>query len=241
MGAMPPPVSSPRAARLAALVIALVVGAACFVGGTGDGTDQGAPGAPRPDATEFAQDMQGAAGSAQEYWQAQFATAGRRFQPIRRIIPYRQEGEVECGGTPLPRNNAVYCPAGDFMAYDVNWAAVAFTKLGDAFVYYLLGHEYAHGIQVRLGLRYEYTIQQELQADCMAGAYIGDSIRQGQLTLEEGDLDELRTGLAAVGDDPDQPWFAPGAHGTAEERTDAFFAGYEGSLAPCKLPLTGRR
>ena len=54
----------------------------------------------------------------------------------------------------------------------------------------------------------------------MAGAYIGDSVRGGTLTLDAGDLDEFRDGLLAVGDDPGQPWFAEGSHGTAEQRTD---------------------
>jgi len=41
--------------------------------------------------------------------------------------------------------------------------------------------------------------------------------------------------VAAVGDDPDQPWFAEGSHGTSEQRTDSFFRGYERSLAACDL------
>jgi predicted metalloprotease len=142
---------------------------------------------------------------------------------------------VACGGEPLPRNNAVYCSAGDFIAYDVNFAVGAFRQVGDAFLFYLLGHEYAHAIQARLGIRQRLTIQQELQADCMAGAYIGDSVDGGGLKLDQGDLDEFRRGLLAVGDDPSVPWFAPGAHGTAQQRTDAFFEGYEGSLGRCDL------
>ena len=106
----------------------------------------------------------------------------------------------------------------------MNWAVAAFRQIGDAFLFYLLGHEYAHGIQARLGIQHQFTIQQELQADCMAGAYIGDSVRGVQLNLEDGDLDELRAGLVAVGDDPGQPWFAEGSHGTAEQRTESFFA-----------------
>jgi uncharacterized protein len=89
---------------------------------------------------------------------------------------------------------------------------------------------------VRLGIQYQYTIEQELQADCMAGAYIGDGEKSRLLTVEEGDIEELRQGLLAVGDDPSVPWFTPGAHGTAEQRTDAFFGGYERSLAACGLP-----
>ena len=141
---------------------------------------------------------------------------------------------MDCGGEPVPTNNAVYCPAGDFIAYDVNFAVRAFERIGDAFIYYLLGHEYGHGIQVRLGIQYQYTIEQELQADFAASAYIGDMIRAGALKLEPGDLEEFRDGLLAVGDDPSVPWFTPGAHGTAEQRTSAFFkgTGIAGRLRP---------
>ncbi|GLI02331.1 neutral zinc metallopeptidase [Phytohabitans aurantiacus] len=180
---------------------------------------------------EFQRDIEGAVDVAEEYWDQRV----EGFQPIKRIIAYQRDGEIECGGQPLTRNNAAYCSAGDFIAYDVNWAVAAFRQIGDAFIFYLLGHEYAHGIQVRLGIEYRFTIQQELQADCMAGAYMGDSVRAKALRLDDGDIDELQKGLLAVGDDPGQPWFAPNAHGTAEQRTDSFFSGYQKSLDACSL------
>jgi len=74
-----------------------------------------------------------------------------------------------------------------------------------------------------------------LQADCMAGAYIGDMERRNRLSLGGGDTQELAAGLEAVGDDPGQPWFAEGSHGTAEQRTQAFDNGYQDSLEPCNL------
>jgi predicted metalloprotease len=151
------------------------------------------------------------------------------------VIAYTGADEVACGGSPIGANNAAYCSDGDFIAYDVNWSLGAFRQVGDAFIFYLLGHEYAHAVQARLGIRKRFTIQQELQADCMAGAMLGDSVRAEQLSLLDGDLQEFRTGLAAVGDDPGQPWFAEGSHGTAEQRTDAFTKGYDGSLAACDL------
>jgi len=234
---------------LAGLVVVALVSLACAGGGLAEpeGERPGAnppaaspdPNTTRADSTtsvaEFKQDVADAQAVAERYWAAQFKASGQRFTPIRRVTPYQRAGEVSCGGQPLPRNNAVYCSQGDFIAYDVAWSVAAFREVGDAFVFYLLGHEYAHGIQVRLGINYSFTIQQELQADCMAGAYLGDSVRAGDLTLAKGDLDEFREGVAAVGDDPDQPWFAEGAHGTAEQRTDMFFRGYERSLKECDL------
>jgi len=237
-----------RRLHLIAVLTAAVVGLACTV--EPPGSDPFSSTAPSPavsstvpgeqeDGTmteeEFQGDLEGAIDVAERYWTAQFDASGSSFTPIRRVIPYQSAGEVSCAGEPLPANNAVYCSAGDFIAYDVDWAVVVFRRIGDAFLFYFLGHEYAHGVQVRLGESFRFTVQQELQADCMAGAYIGDSVRARALNLQDGDLDELRAGLEAVGDDPDQPWFAPGSHGSAEQRTRAFFNGYENSLSACDL------
>ncbi|WP_204031782.1 neutral zinc metallopeptidase [Micromonospora qiuiae] len=236
-----------RRGRLAGLAVALVAAAACMVepvGGPATPTEPRQPASPtgeviRADGTdtveEFRQDMADAQRLAERYWAEQFESSGQSFRPIRRVIPYQRDGEVSCGGQEVPRNNAVYCTVSDFIAYDINWSFGAFRQIGDAFVFYLLGHEYAHGIQTRLGIRYNFTVQQELQADCMAGAYLGDSVRAGRLTLDDGDLEEFNEGLLAVGDDPGQPWFAEGSHGTPEQRAEAFFRGYERSLAACGL------
>ncbi|GIE74473.1 hypothetical protein Aph02nite_04230 [Actinoplanes philippinensis] len=181
---------------------------------------------------EFANDMRGAVASAERYWSERL---GSGFEPVRDVLAYRKDGEVDCADQPLPRNNAVYCSAGDFIAYDVNWAFGAFRQIGDSFVYYLLGHEYAHAIQARLGIRKEFTIEQELQADCMAGAYIGDMVRANPSVMDEGDTQELADGLEAVGDDPNQPWFAPGSHGSPAQRFQSFANGYEQSLEACGI------
>lgn len=243
------PVPRPSRTLVPALLVAALVALGCVAAPIGSApepaTTTAAPSPSRspagigPDGTDTPQEFEEDIGSAQqiaeEYWSGQFDSSGLTFQPIRRLIPYERDGEVNCGSQPLTRNNAAYCSAGDFIAYDVNWAFAAFRQVGDAFLYYLLGHEYAHGIQARLGIQKQFTIQQELQADCMAGAYIGDSVRNKQLALQDGDLDELARGLEAVGDDPGQPWFAEGSHGTARQRTQAFTNGFEGSLKPCDL------
>ena len=237
-----------RTVVLAPLVAALValgcVSAPENEAGRGGDPDRPAPaattaGGEDPDGTdtpaEFEADLGDAARVAEAYWEEQFRASGIEFRPVARLIPYERDGEVDCGGQGLGRNNAAYCSAGDFIAYDVNWAFAAFRQIGDAFIFYLLGHEYAHAIQRRLGISKEFTIEQELQADCMAGAYIGDTERKGTLKLDDGDLEELARGLEAVGDDPGQPWFAEGAHGSAQQRTRAFDNGYERSLEPCDV------
>jgi predicted metalloprotease len=174
----------------------------------------------------------------ERYWSSRIVG----FRPVSRIVPYRIDGEVMCGTQRIPTQNAAYCPVGDFIVYDVNWSEEVYQKLGDAFVFYLPGHEYGHAIQQRLGINYQFTIYQELQADCFAGVYIGGSIggsiKVGDFTLEDGDLDELKSGLFSVADPEGEPWFKEGAHGSAAERTGAFLDGYEQSLDACDLPAT---
>ncbi|GIF15902.1 neutral zinc metallopeptidase [Actinoplanes teichomyceticus] len=230
-------------ARIAAVLMSLLL-AGC---GTLPVTDDPAPPEPTgaasrtvdPDGTdtveEFARDIRAAQNVAETYWDQVFQQLGERFQPVREVSAYERDGEVDCGGDPLPRNNAVYCSRGDFIAYDVNWAYGMFRQIGDAFLFYLLAHEYAHGIQARLGIRKQFTIEQELQADCMAGAFIGDQTRAGALRMQEGDTEELARGLESVGDAPGQPWFAEGSHGSAQQRINAFADGYERSLQACDL------
>ncbi|MFY1631980.1 neutral zinc metallopeptidase [Solwaraspora sp. WMMB335] len=239
--------------RLAALCVAVVATTACAVapltGERPDGRNEpaapgGASSQPQGESLEgtdtveeFEQDIVGAEQLADEYWSQRFAGFGAPFQPIGQVVPYYRDGELSCGEQLIPRNNAVYCLASgeEFIAYDANWAFAVFQAVGDSFLFYLIGHEYAHGIQARLELDYSFSIERELAADCLAGAYLGDSVRDGTLRLDDGDLDEFQRGLEAVADDPDQPWFEEGSHGTAEQRIAAFFKGYDGSLAGCDL------
>ncbi len=240
----------PRRTRVVVLgpVLAALVALGCVSAPEGEAGPAGeerpaptatGPAGEDPDGTdtpaEFKADVGDAERVAEAYWKAQFKESELEFEPISQLIAYEREGEVDCGGQGLGLNNAAYCSAGDFIAYDINWAFAAFRQIGDAFIFYLLGHEYAHAIQARLGIQKEFTIEQELQADCMAGAYIGDAERQGTLKLDDGDLDELAAGLEAVGDEPGQPWFAEGAHGSAKQRTRAFENGYQRSLEPCDV------
>jgi predicted metalloprotease len=176
-------------------------------------------------------DITAAVDSIQGYWTAFFQAQGGRFVPVKSVFPYDDPADGNCGGEPFAQNNAFFCPSGNFIAYDQTFVAREYQDIGDAFVYYLFGHEYAHAEQAALGISHRLTIQHELQADCMAGAYLGDSVRAGSLAIEDGDIDELLTSLALVGDQPGIPWFAEGAHGTGRQRTQAFGEGYQGTEA----------
>jgi predicted metalloprotease len=160
------------------------------------------------------------------FWGARFAETRRPFTPVRRIVPYHGDRGPTCGKERLSARNAAYCPALDLIGYDTDWVARMWTTIGDAFVYFLVGHEYGHAVQTRLGLTARFTITGELQADCFAGANLGRMVDDRRLAMERGDLEELFDSLGAVADQPGTGWFASGAHGSALQRRSAFFAGY---------------
>ena len=105
---------------------------------------------------------------------------------------------------------------------------------------FILAHEFGHAVQHSLGIfgDFTHTIEQELQADCFAGAWAGDLADQGVLDPKDapgkgGDIDSALDAIYAVGDDPSVPWQAPDAHGTGDERADAFGTGYDGGVDAC--------
>ena len=233
---------------LAGLLVAALVSLACAGGGLAE-PEAERPGAKPPAASpgpsttradsttsvaEFEQDVADAQAVAERYWAAQFKESGQRFQPIRRIIPYQRDGEVSCGGQALPRNNAVYCSQGTHRATYLVGGGV---PPGRRRVRVLPARARVRARQSRCGSA--STTASPSSRSCRPTAWPGRTsatrCARSALTLAEGDLDEFREGVAAVGDDPDQPWFAEGAHGTAEQRTDSFFRGYEGSLEACDL------
>ena len=197
------------------------------------GCELAAPSDPGAGQGDLGEDVSFAVQAAEGFWTEQFAAGGDRFTPVGKVFGYTPGEGGGCGGEVLVPRNALYCPAGRFIAYDEEWTQAGYDQLGDAFVYYLITHEYGHAVQDLVGAQSEFTISQELQADCFAGATLGNRIRAGDLVLEDGDIDELLSGLAAVADEPGTPWFAEGAHGSVRQRTQAFANGYDREIEAC--------
>jgi predicted metalloprotease len=98
-----------------------------------------------------------------------------------------------------------------------------------------LAHEWGHLNQARIGLLpaappFRYTIQNELQADCQAGVYVGleQLLNRG---LTDGDALNAFGTFCELEDRAGTPWFDPTAHGSCAQRTGAFVRGYQAALA----------
>lgn len=97
----------------------------------------------------------------------------------------------------------------------------------------VMAHEVGHNIQLRFGLNPPGKYK-ELQADCLAGFYVGYQVRTGQVS--QTDVINTFQFACSQGDPNLSPWWQPGAHGTCGERVNAMQQGVSGYLGNA-LPL----
>ena len=139
----------------------------------------------------------------------------------------------DCGGIYSDgSDNAYYCPADDYIAWDWELMASNFLDeaIGDSFVYLVIAHEWGHAIQERLELSLQ-SQSAELQADCLAGAAIAGAVDDGNLLLEPGDRGEIFQSLAAIADEAE--WGDAEDHGSADERIEAYQFGESDGVDGC--------
>ncbi|MCK2221414.1 neutral zinc metallopeptidase [Actinomadura sp. ATCC 31491] len=180
----------------------------------------------------FDDDLRAARTLTEQFWKQQFDQLGRTYQPINDFIPYSGSSGPSCDGQPAVPNNAFYCPAGHFIAFDRDWLEGLWSEMGDGSVYVVIPHEFGHSIQAQLRSGFELNVQAELQADCYAGGTLSALVGSGALRAQEGDEDELLLSLAAAGD-PSDDWLNPAAHGTGEQRQSSFARGYRSGVDAC--------
>ncbi|MGA6153051.1 neutral zinc metallopeptidase [Stenotrophomonas sp. NPDC087984] len=198
------------------------------------------PGTPTPltssDATDggtgVEEDINAAVSVTTTYWQTHWPelfTGGYNPPRILGVYDGDTPGTPVCGSEPLPDDNAVYCPDGDYIAWDMDLMRFGHAR-GDAWVYLVIAHEWGHAVQNRLdaGL---VDLARELQADCLAGAVLFGAAQDGTLTFEEGDTQELADALTALADRT--PWTDVSDHGDASQRVSYFSRGARSGVKSC--------
>jgi predicted metalloprotease len=220
-----------RAVRGAAAGAVLVVLVTACVVATDDGTNRGSAPIDAVDQREMATDERTAVDATDRFWRRRFPQLfGRPYSPPRVEGGYLGTAGPRCDGQPSVPFNAVYCPAGDFVAWDENLMAAGYQQIGDAWVYLIISHEWGHAIQARLD-RALVSIAAELQADCLAGATLQGAADDRIIRIEPGDDEELARTLSTVADD--YPWTRESDHGNVEQRIGAFNTGARGGVPAC--------
>lgn len=211
------------------------------------------PDAPAPDvtargATSSEEDRLALAAIADvsDYWEQQLPEHfGLRFDPVKALLSYDpSEPEIEvCGATTADAAmNAFYCPPEDLVAWDRGMLLPLLReRFGPMAIVTVLGHEFGHAIQYRLGEKAGVdestsTIVKEQQADCFTGSYFR-WMAEGRSTYftvstSEG-LNQVLASLFFIRDEAGQSAQERGAHGTAFDRTYAFQLGFEKGATEC--------
>lgn len=182
-----------------------------------------------------------------DYWTQTLPASfgGQAFEPVRKLLSYDPDGEdVEACGTSTADAgmNAFYCPSEDLVAWD-RGQLLPFLRerFGEMAVVTVLGHEFGHAIQYRLGEKAgvderTQTIIKEQQADCFTGGYFR-WMAEGKskyFTVSTSDgINEVMASLYFIRDQPGKSATERGAHGTAFDRTFAFQTGFEDGAAEC--------
>src|SRR4029453_15295074 len=100
----------------------------------------------------------------------------------------------------------------------------------------VMAHEYGHAVQHRLGLTDQPSVFVELQADCFAGAWLGDA-KAGHSPAFNGvtpaHIDSAPPGLLQLRDKPGTPATTEGAHGNAFDRIQALQDGVQNGATRC--------
>jgi predicted metalloprotease len=175
-------------------------------------------------------DVQGA-------WAGLLPQLGSEYEDAQLVL-FRDAIQSACGFA-QSATGPFYCPGDRKVYIDLAFyddLRTRFGAPGDFAQAYVLAHEIGHHLQTLLGierqvrqlqgsspgLRNQYSVAMELQADCLAGVWGNTAARKG--LLEPGDIEEGLRAAAAIGDDRIQRqtrgYVSPESftHGSSEQR-----------------------
>ncbi|MCY7366546.1 MAG: neutral zinc metallopeptidase [Chamaesiphon sp.] len=161
------------------------------------------------------------------------------YQGLRKVDITRANPKVRWNvrnGTSSPCGRitgSLYCPRSNTIYITQQHIKMAY-QYGDAALAYILAHEYAHAAQIAGGSRLRNITQIELQADCLAGYYMG---AMPDVSFDDKDIEEIARIAYQVGD---YEINNSQHHGTPKQRALAVLTGFQGSqqengMAACQI------
>lgn len=230
-----------RRARFSGLVLAIVVGSVWVAGcsgrppatATSGRSTAAAPASSSPGVGDYLQEIE-------SYWATNLGRvrAGHPLVPAQPAVGYRPSDPTSlplCGGTRLTAeiaaDNAFWCQQENRIVYDAGQLLPHVREqYGDLAVGVLFAHEYGHAIQAQTGTTGS-SLEHELQADCFAGAWAGDTRLAG--TDDRAQRGVLHSYLASA--DPAGTDTSI-AHGSAFDRSTAYARGFVHGVSACTDP-----
>jgi hypothetical protein len=173
------------------------------------------------------------------FWQANFAANGLDYEGADYHV-FQDNVMTACGEASQVEGPAFYCPLDETIYVSAAWRTAIKQHLGDFPWVVVVAHEWGHHVEEQLGIWASpaplltggvYGIQLELEADCLAGVYV--HYAEAQDRIDATDVLQAVDLMMRIGDPAGTPWFDPDAHGTAEQRVEAFVSGYRFGLSGC--------
>lgn len=217
------------------------------------GIAPGGEGAPQTEA-ELKSFVRVVLADTEDVWQRLFSEGGAAYAEPRLVLFSGQVGSA-CG-LAQTASGPFYCPNDRKIYLDMDFfreMATRFSAAGDFADAYVIAHEVGHHVQNLTGILPRYqsmrarlspteanalSVKVELQADCLAGVWAHHTDAAGN--LEPGDVNEALNAAHQIGDDTlqrrTQGVVVPDSftHGTAEQRTRWFRAGFDsGRVSAC--------
>ncbi|NCJ07538.1 zinc metalloprotease [Synechococcales cyanobacterium C] len=160
------------------------------------------------------------------FWIQKFRSFNREWRTPR-AFEYTSRAQTPCGMA--QRFNALYCGLNHSIYLNIPLLVHVSQRLGDFAAITILAHEYGHAAQRQLGLSrlHQYLVQEELQADCFAGAYARDASRRGLLRPQDAQHGYLQSYASG------HLRFHAQTHGTRDQRARAYYLGYSRGFASC--------
>lgn len=184
----------------------------------------------------------------QEMWAEIFARSELDY-PVSTLVVYEGGTSTAGCGFGQAAYGPFYCPADSKTYVDLAFFEQMRTQFGaggDFAQAYVIAHEIGHHVQNALGLSgqvrqaqqsdpanaNDLSVKLELQADCFAGVWAYDADRDGELALDDADIQEAIAAAEAIGDDnlqrqagqnPNPESFT---HGSSQQRVEWFTRGY---------------
>lgn len=179
-------------------------------------------------------------------WSEIFASAGMDYRPpdsVNLISSFPVT--TGCGlMTEDDYAEVFYCTLDQEIYFLSDFAELMDRRFGDYAWPHIVSHEWGHHIQFLLRIDASldpeldgglYDIELELQADCLAGVYAQEAIARGWLT--ESDLNDAFQVMLFSGDTPGTEYDDPLAHGTGDQRRQAFASGLDDGLFGCNIDI----
>jgi predicted metalloprotease len=168
------------------------------------------------------------------YWDAKFTqgfnfyyTVVKRGKVVNSPCGLMGDNDLYANTSP-----AAYCLSNDAVYVSSSWLYNHTSNNGTSpyGVAEVIAHEVGHAVQAELGLlsRGGRVDQVELQADCLAGVWVGDRYRRRLA----GDK-EKRDAQIQVQSSGDYEYGDPDHHGTADQRVGAWSRGFNGGPGAC--------